>query len=126
MTHPPYGRAPVPPPGPPHHRPRPAPPRPVDPGRVAAGVGLACVAHLLTILPLLFLFLGEDSSASAGFVFGFPLVGQVLVLLGCVLGGALLIARRDGGMGIGLLAGWPVGLILALAVSGAALVTAYG
>ncbi|GGK19534.1 hypothetical protein GCM10010124_10180 [Pilimelia terevasa] len=100
--------------------------RPLPTARTLGGVGLACAAHLVTVLPLLLLFLTEDSPASAGFVFGFPLVGQLAVLVGCVVGGAVLIARRDVALGVGLLIGWLVGLVLALAVSGAALVGAYG
>lgn len=108
----------------PRRSPRPAPA--VDLRRILHGVGWSCLAHLVTVAPLLTLYAGEPRGAMAGFVFGAPLVGQLLVLLGCVVAGALLIERREMSLGIGVLSGWLVGVLLALAVATGALVNAYG
>jgi hypothetical protein len=52
------------------------------------------------------------------------LLGQVLVAAACLTIGIVLTARRDGGIGIGLLIGWAVGVLVVPAVGFGMCVTA--
>jgi hypothetical protein len=112
LTQPPY----QPPPGswavPPDPR-RPGAPqrRPVKGKRVAAGLGIAFAAHLLTlVVPIAVVTTGDADVIYAGLWIG--LGGQLLVFLICLIVGIILTAKQDGGIGIGLLIGWAVGLLI--------------
>jgi len=98
----------VPPPPPP---PR-GPSRPIRGRRIAAGIGIALAAHLATLLLLLIglLFRNGDFAAGPGLIA--LLVGQALVFVGCLVMGIVLTVRQDGGVGVGLLIGWAVGLLV--------------
>jgi hypothetical protein len=105
---PPQGSWAVPPdprrPGAPHRR-------PVRVGRVFAGLGIAMAAHLLTlVVALVGVAGGNDDVIWAGLWIG--LAGQLLVFLGCLIAGIILTVRQDGGIGIGLLIGWAVGVLI--------------
>jgi hypothetical protein len=112
MTQPPY----QPPPGSwavppnPQHPGRPQR-RPVKVGRVFAGLGIAIAAHLLTLVaPLVGLVSRSDDVIYGGLWIG--LGGQVLVFLACLVVGIILTVRQDGGIGVGLLIGWAVGVLI--------------
>lgn len=105
---PPLGSWTVPPdprrPGAPHRR-------PVKGGRIAGGVAIALAAHLLTmVVATAGVAAGNDDVLWAGFWIG--LGGQFLVFLGCLIAGIILTARQDGGIGLGLLIGWAVGVLI--------------
>jgi hypothetical protein len=101
---PPQGSWGVPPP------PRP-PRRPVKGARVVAGVGIALAGHLLTLVVLAAgVAIGNSEVVGAGFVI--ILGGQFLLLVVCLAVGITLTSRQDGGIGVGLLIGWAVGLLV--------------
>ena len=89
--------------------------------RVAGGIGLAFLAHLLGIgvaiglLPLL-MRLREVSSTEIdnrlGIWLGIAALMQVLVFVGCLVFGIRGIRRGDRGRGLGLIIGWAVGIIV--------------
>jgi len=95
----------------------PPPPRrasePIRGRRVAAGIGIALAAHAATLLLLLggLLFRDEDFAAGPGLIA--LLVGQLAVFVGCLTVGIVLTVRQDGGVGVGLLIGWAIGLLVA-------------
>ena len=41
------------------------------------------------------------------------LLGQAVVFLGCLVTGIILTVKHDGGIGVGLLIGWAIGVIVA-------------
>lgn len=85
--------------------------RPVKAGRVFAGLGIAIAAHLLTlVVALAGLAAGSDDVIWAGLWIG--LGAQLLVFLACLAVGIILTVRQDGGIGIGLLIGWAVGVLI--------------
>ncbi|HZM79067.1 MAG TPA: hypothetical protein VFC19_25335 [Candidatus Limnocylindrales bacterium] len=86
--------------------------RPIRPGRVWTGIGIALGGHLLTILIgwlVAILISGEQ-------VLNFLLVataGQILLAIAALVVGIILTVKgQDGGIGVGLLIGWAVGLII--------------
>jgi hypothetical protein len=94
----------------------PPPRRPSEPirgRRVAAGIGIALAAHAATLLLLLagLLFRDEDFAVGPGLIA--LLVGQLAVFLGCLTVGIVRTVRQDGGVGVGLLIGWAIGLLVA-------------
>jgi len=107
MSQPPPGEWNVPPP-PPGARPR----RQVQGRRVAVGIAIALLAHLLTVAAMLVALAVDDTEmdvASGAFVL---LIGQAVVGVGCLVVGIVLAARNEGGVGVGLLIGWAIGLIV--------------
>jgi hypothetical protein len=103
----PYGDWNVPPP------PRPAAPRSRILGRrVAAGIGVALLAHLLTVLVMVVGIATDNSEFATGAGLMVMLVGQVVVFLGCLIVGIVLTARQEPGFGVGLLIGWGLGLLV--------------
>jgi hypothetical protein len=104
---PPQGSWGVPPPPRPPGPPR----RPVKGGRIMAGVGIALAGHLLTlVVAAAGVAVGNDDVAFAGIWLG--MIGQFVLLAVCLAVGITLTARQDGGIGIGLLIGWAVGLLI--------------
>ena len=83
--------------------------RPIEGRRVAMGVGIAIAAHLLTLVPMLFGLADPNFGARAVFIF---LIAQVLVALTLIVVGIVRIVRQDGGVGVGLLIGWAVGVLV--------------
>ncbi|MBB5867243.1 hypothetical protein F4553_000622 [Allocatelliglobosispora scoriae] len=106
----------VPPPPPREHQ------QTVRPGRVFIGIGIAIGAHLLTVLASwgLAVLVVQPSGASdytndsdrAGFFLMAALIGQVIVFIAALTVGIILTVRKDGGIGLGILIGWAVGLII--------------
>jgi len=94
--------------------PPPRPPgRPIRARRVWAGIGIALAAHLATLLLLFVGLVVDEPDFAAGPGLVALLIGQLLVFLGCLVVGVVLTARQDGGVGVGLLIGWAVGLLIA-------------
>ncbi|GAA1750416.1 hypothetical protein [Luedemannella helvata] len=92
------------------------PPKPpITPGWVFAGIGLAMLGHLLTIVPAIPVLAastpGGDAVGTAVIVM---LIAQVVVFLGCLVAGIVLLAgeRVSRGLGLGLLIGWAVGVLV--------------
>jgi hypothetical protein len=103
---PPQGSWGVPPP----HQPG-RPRRPVKGARIVAGVAIALGGHLLTLVVLAASVVVDNDELFGAGVFA-VLGGQFLLLAGCLAVGITLTARQDGGLGIGLLIGWAVGLLI--------------
>jgi hypothetical protein len=80
---------------------------------VWAGIGIALAAHLATLVLLLIGLLFRDGDFAAGPGLVALLIGQLVVFVGCLVVGIVLIARQDGGIGVGLLIGWAIGLLIA-------------
>lgn len=101
--YPQWGAAPPPPPG----------ARPILGRRVAVGIGLAMLAHLISIgaAVLAIVVAGQTSAGSTAWLVA-PLGAQLLVFVGCMVLGILGIVRGDGGVGLGLLVGWALGIIV--------------
>jgi hypothetical protein len=86
--------------------------RPIRTGRVWAGIGIAIGAHLLTILIgwIAALLLSGEKVVNFLFVTG---AAQVLLAIAALATGITLIVKgRDGGIGVGIVIGWAVGLII--------------
>jgi hypothetical protein len=84
---------------------------PIRGGRVAAGIGIALAAHLATLLVLVLgLLVDNDDVAGAGVLT--LLVGQFIAFVVCLTVGIVRTVRQDGGVGVGLLIGWAVGLLI--------------
>lgn len=85
--------------------------RSVKAGRVFAGLGIAIGAHLLTlVVAVVGVAGGSEDVIWAGLWIG--LGGQLLVFLVCLIVGIVLTVRQDGGIGVGLLIGWAVGVLI--------------
>jgi hypothetical protein len=79
---------------------------------VAAGIGVALLAHLLTVLVMVVGIATDNSEFATGAGLMVMLVGQVVVFLGCLIVGIVLTARQEPGFGVGLLIGWGLGLLV--------------
>ena len=90
-----------PPPGPPGQR--------LKAGRVWAGIAIANLGHILTVLITIGL-VALDPETAWGLVVG--LVLQVLLFIACLTVGIVLITRKERGVGLGLIIGWAVGVIV--------------
>jgi hypothetical protein len=107
---PPHGDWNVPPP--------PRPPRPpstIRAKRVWAGIGVATLAHLLTVL-LPVATLAADGGAMGdltGYALIAAMIGQVIIFVGCLTVGVVLTVKNEPGFGVGLIIGWAVGLLVA-------------
>lgn len=98
------------------------PMRPVEPGetrpganqpkRIWLGVGLALLGHAVTIVVPLVVSQVVSGEAAANFLV-LALAGQVILAIVALAVGITLAVKRDGGVGVGLLIGWAVGLIVA-------------
>ncbi|HEX6684819.1 MAG TPA: hypothetical protein VF062_18585 [Candidatus Limnocylindrales bacterium] len=96
----------------------PEPPRPADgkqpirPGRMWTGIGLALGAHLLTILVGWIVALTMSGEAAFTFL-TVAAIGQVVLAIAALVAGTILAVRgRDGGIGLGIIIGWAVGMII--------------
>jgi hypothetical protein len=113
MTVNPYWTPPPPPP-----EPAGSGKRPIQTRRVWAGIGIALGGHLLTILigwlaSLIFSSAGESRETQAlNFVFIAGAAQVVLAIAALVVGIILAVKGRDGGIGVGIIIGWAVGLII--------------
>ena len=103
MTPPPGGwTVPTPPPPP-------GGDRPIRGSRVALGIGLALLGHLITVALAIPSFTTPDEY---GLWLGAALTGQAVLFVACLVLGIVLIVRGDRGIGLGLLIGWAVGIIV--------------
>src|SRR5262245_36803936 len=88
---------------------------PIRAGRVWVGIGIAMSGHLLTILIgwLAGFFSGsggDEAALNFLFVAG---IGQVILAIVALTAGITKTVRgRDGGVGVGIIIGWAVGLII--------------
>jgi hypothetical protein len=89
------------------------PRRPIRGRRVPVGIGIALAAHLLTIVAMLVSMAIDTTEVDAATGFFVLLVAQGVVLIGCLAVGIVLAARNEGGVGVGLLIGWAIGVIVA-------------
>lgn len=102
----------------------PRPRRQIRGGRIAAGVGVALGGHALTIVaPVVGVAAGSEELAWNGLLV--MLGAQLLLALVCLVVGIVLTVKQDGGIGIGLLIGWGVGLLIAPVVGFGLCVAAY-
>jgi hypothetical protein len=76
---------------------------------VAIGVAIALAAHLLTLVPMLGVFADIVAAATSAFLF---LIAQVILFIVLLVVGIVRTVKQDGGIGVGLLIGWAVGLIV--------------
>jgi hypothetical protein len=110
MTYPPGGDWTVPPPPLP-----PGPERPIRAKRVFAGIGLAVLGQVVAVgLGILAIYLGARSSDSDNALVGFSvgIVLQVLLFIACLVFGIVWIARKDRGLGLGVLIGWAITVLV--------------
>jgi hypothetical protein len=86
-------------------------------GPALLGVVLAFAGHVLAFAMGIFVAGlasstgDDDGEASIGAFWIAVLSVEVVVVLACVAGGAVLVARQRHGLGIGLLLGWPLSLL---------------
>jgi hypothetical protein len=81
---------------------------PIRAGHVWAGIGLATLGHLLTIVVTL---VALSSGGNAVLIMG--LGSQAALFVGCLTLGIVLLTRQERrGVGLGLLIGWGVGVIV--------------
>ncbi|HET9517010.1 MAG TPA: hypothetical protein VFO77_04720 [Actinoplanes sp.] len=83
--------------------------RPIEGRRVAIGVAIAIGAHLLTLAAIPIGSLFQDGAILGAFVF---LALQGLLFLTLLVVGIVLTVRQDGGIGVGLLIGWALGVLV--------------
>ncbi len=91
---------------------QPKPRRPIERRRVTIGVGIAIAAHLLTLLPMLGVFADTGAAIAGAFLF---FVAQVILFVTLLVVGIVRTVKQDGGLGVGLLIGWAVGLVISFA-----------
>jgi hypothetical protein len=90
----------------------PGPDRRIRGRRVAGGIAVAILGHLVTVaIALPTLTASEQTLDNMTWFIG-ALFGQVVLFLGCLCVGIVLIVRRERGFGLGLLIGWAVGLLV--------------
>lgn len=110
MTFPPPDGWTTPPPPPP-----PGPARPIRPKRVFGGIGLAFLGQVVTIvLGLVAVVIGSQSADSENALLGLYLevVLQIVLFVVCLVIGVVWIARKDRGIGLGILIGWGVSVLV--------------
>ncbi len=84
--------------------------RPIRGAKVAAGIGVAILGHLVTIGIGVVAVIGAANSSVAWLYLA--LAGQVALFVACLTIGIVWIVKRDRGFGLGLLIGWAVGVIV--------------
>ncbi|GAA4248035.1 hypothetical protein [Dactylosporangium darangshiense] len=95
--------------------PPPGPERPIHTKRVFAGIGLAFLGQVVVIfIGVAAIVIGNQSGDSENALIGFyvEILLQVLLFLACLIVGIVWIARRDRGLGLGLLIGWGVTVLV--------------
>jgi hypothetical protein len=81
-------------------------------GRLWTGIGEALAGHLLTILIGWGMALASPDEAASTFLV-IAGIGQVLLaILALGIGITLTVKGNDGGLGVGIIIGWAVGLII--------------
>jgi hypothetical protein len=112
MTLPPNSGWTVPPPPP-------LPPngqdRPIHGRKVAAGLGIAAGAQVLAIaigVGATIAFAASDNSENALLGVYLEMLLQLVLFVGSLVIGIVWIARRDRGLGLGILIGWAVSVIV--------------
>lgn len=88
-----------------------APIRPTQPRKIWLGVGIALLAHLLTIVIPWGIALVISGEPAANFL-ALALIGQVIVMIAALAVGITLTVKREGGVGAGILIGWAIGLMI--------------
>lgn len=86
--------------------------RPIRPGRMWTGIGAALGGHLLTIIIgwIVALTISGEPAFTFLFVGG---IGQVVLAVAALVTGIILAVKgRDGGLGLGIIIGWAVGMII--------------
>jgi hypothetical protein len=96
---------------------------PIRPRRIWTGIGVALSGHLLTILIGAFASLIFSSPGGGGevavlnFVF-IAVIGQVILAIAALgIGIFRMVKGQDGGVGVGIIVGWAVGLIISPVVA---------
>ena len=89
--------------------------RPVQGRKVMLGGGLAVAGHGLAVVAT---FVVGYTGSVYGFAWLFIVAIEALLFLACLVCGIVWIVARDRGIGIGLLVGWPVGLLVPVVVIG--------
>ncbi|MGI5244779.1 hypothetical protein [Dactylosporangium sp. CA-139066] len=95
--------------------PPPGPERPIRTRRVFAGIGFAFLGQVVAILlGVLAVYIGGQSSNSENALIGvyLEILLQVLLFIACLIVGIVWIARRDRGIGLGILIGWGVTVLV--------------
>ncbi|MER7004026.1 hypothetical protein ABT297_13400 [Dactylosporangium sp. NPDC000555] len=106
MSFPPQHGWSVPPPPPP-----PGPDRPIRTRRVFGGIGLAFLGQVIAILlGVAAIVIGGNSANSENALIGvyIEILLQILLFVACLVVGIVWIARKDRGIGLGLLIGWSI------------------
>ncbi|GAA3186457.1 hypothetical protein ACFO1B_11810 [Dactylosporangium siamense] len=110
MTMPPNSGWTVPSPPPPNGQ-----ERPIRGRKVAAGLGIAAGAQVLAIgigVLVTIALASTDNSENALFGVYLELLLQLVLFVACLVIGIVWIARRDRGLGLGILIGWAVSVIV--------------
>jgi hypothetical protein len=93
----------------------------IRPGRVFIGIGIALAGHLLTVgvawLVALLFSNGDEYSVDENrlvlFLFAATIAQVVLMVLALAVGITLAVRNNgDGGIGVGIVIGWAIGLII--------------
>ncbi len=92
-------------------------PAPLDSRRIGRGALLAAAGHVIVIIAAFLAGLIAKPSAGGGFedlaaVSATFLAGEAVLGLVCLISGGLRFRREDRELGLGLVAGWIVGLIV--------------
>ena len=81
--------------------------------RVWAGIGIALLGHVVVIV----VPLAIGSAGIGGALWTWlALFGELALFVACLTVGIVLITRRERGIGLGLLIGWPVGVVITFGV----------
>ena len=96
---------------PPPRLPPPKPRSPIKGRRIVAGAAIALGGHLLTVL-LGLAGWGVAGTDELDVTIMVGLLSQLVLFLVCLIAGIVLAVRQDGGIGIGLLIGWAVGVLV--------------
>lgn len=87
-----------------------SPARPIRASRVWIGIGIASAGHMIAVcLGFALSGTGLGGTALAGIGLFLP---EVLLFIACLAVGIYFVARRDRGIGVGLLSGWAAGAII--------------
>jgi hypothetical protein len=93
----------------------PGPERPIRTRRVFGGIGLAFLGQVVAILlGVGAIVLGSQSENSENALLGvyLEIVLQILLFLACLIVGIVWIARKDRGIGLGILIGWAASVLI--------------